>query len=360
MTRALALAAQGQGHVEPNPMVGCVIARDEQIIAEGWHERFGGPHGEVNALAKATSDCAGATAYVTLEPCCHQGKTPPCTEALIATGVKRVVAAMLDPFPRVSGGGMKRLAEAGIETEVGLLAAEARNLCAPYLKLQIEQRPWIIAKWAMSLDGKLASRSGHSQWISNEASRRVVHELRGRVDAIMVGRHTAELDDPLLTARPPGARVATRIVVDSTAQLSLNSRLVKTAHEVPVLIATGPDAPMDHIKRLTRAGCEVLPLAAATRFERMLHLLNELGVRRMTNVLVEGGSQLLGTLFDAKQIDELHVFIAPKLIGGEQAPSPLGGAGLLRVPELSQLIDVETKTLEGDVYVRGRVRSVLT
>lgn len=356
MRRALDLAARGEGSVEPNPMVGCVLANGGQEIAVGWHQQCGGPHAEAAALAAAGgTGLAGSTAYVTLEPCCHQGKTPPCTEALIQAGVARVVAAMPDPFPQVAGGGIRRLLEAGITVEVGCLEAEARRLNAPYLKLLGQNRPWVIAKWAMSLDGKLAARTGYSRWISGGASRAIVHRLRGRVDAILVGSRTAEVDDPLLTARPAGPRSATRIIVDSQARLSLQSQLVRTAKEVPVLVAVGSGASPENVSRLQQAGCEVLPLAAATRYERMLQLLAELGRRRMTNVLVEGGARVLGGLFDAGQIDEVHVFISPKLIGGDRAPSPVGGAGLDRVPELPQLVDRMVEQVGDDVYIRGRV-----
>jgi diaminohydroxyphosphoribosylaminopyrimidine deaminase/5-amino-6-(5-phosphoribosylamino)uracil reductase len=356
MRRALDLAERGRGSVEPNPMVGCLLARDNREIAAGWHERFGGPHAEVMALkAAGSTDVRGCTAYVTLEPCCHHGKTPPCTDALIAAGVARVVAAMPDPFPAVSGAGLRRLAEAGVVVETGCLEAEARSLNDPYLKLLERKRPWVIAKWAMSLDGKIATRDGNSQWITNEASRAVVHRLRGRVDAIAVGIHTAETDDPLLTARPPGIRTPTRIVLDSLAMLPLQSRLVRTARETPVLVAVGPEASERNMNRLADAGCEVLPFAASTRYERMLQLLDELGRRRMTNVLVEGGSQVLGQLFDAREIDEAHVFIAPKLIGGDQALTALGGAGVSAMSLAARLEQAQTQTLDGDLYIHGRV-----
>ncbi len=205
MARALELAARGEGWVEPNPMVGCVIMRDGEIVGEGYHQRFGGPHAEVKALQLAGPRAAGADVYVTLEPCCHHGKTPPCTQALIAAGVRRVVVAQSDPFAQVAGQGCAELAQAGIDVETGLLETEARQLNAPYLKLVASGRPWIIAKWAMTLDGKMATASGDSRWISCEASRAIVHRIRGRVDAIMVGRNTAATDDPLLTARPSGA-----------------------------------------------------------------------------------------------------------------------------------------------------------
>ena len=196
MQRALELAAQGQGFVEPNPMVGCVIARGAEIVGEGWHRRFGQAHAEIEALYIAGSRARGATLYVTLEPCCHQGKTPPCTRAVLAAGVARVVAAMADPFPQVAGGGLAELRAAGIEVQTGILENEARKLNAPYLKLLSTGRPWVVAKWAMTLDGKIAARSGDSRWISSPASRQLVHQLRGRMDAIIVGRGTAATEIP--------------------------------------------------------------------------------------------------------------------------------------------------------------------
>jgi diaminohydroxyphosphoribosylaminopyrimidine deaminase/5-amino-6-(5-phosphoribosylamino)uracil reductase len=361
MARALGLAAQGEGRVEPNPMVGCVVVRGEKIVGEGFHERFGGPHAEAVALGKAGPRAERATAYVTLEPCCHHGKTPPCTEALIRAGVVRVVAAVEDPFPEVRGRGIAELRAAGIRCDVGACAYAARSLLAPYLKLTTQGRPWTIAKWAMSLDGKLATRAGDSRWISSEASRRVVHELRGRVDAVVVGSGTARTDDPLLTARPVDPadvrRVAVRVVVDSAASLALDSRLVETAGDVPVLLAAGQDAPEDRCRQLAGAGVEVCRCAGRTHADRIVSLLDELGRRRMTNVLFEGGARLLGTLLDMRAVDEVHVFIAPKMIGGHEAPSPLAGQGAERVADALRLAEVSIEELDGDVYVHGRMRT---
>jgi diaminohydroxyphosphoribosylaminopyrimidine deaminase/5-amino-6-(5-phosphoribosylamino)uracil reductase len=360
MARALALAAQGQGMVEPNPMVGCVIVRDGEMVGEGFHERFGGPHAEVNALAQAGERARGATAYVTLEPCCHHGKTPPCTEALTKAGVTRVVVAVQDPFPKVDGGGIAELRAAGIQCDVGARAADSNWLLAPYRKLIATGRPWIIAKWAMTLDGKLATRAGDSQWISSEASRAVVHRLRGRVDGIMVGSGTASADNPLLTARPVHLadmkRTATRIVVDSAASLALECRLVQTASDAPVLVAASSDASAYARQRLTDAGVEVFVCDGSTHDERLGALLDELGRRRLTNVLVEGGSRLLGTLFDMGAIDEVHVFIAPKVAGGTAAPSPVGGMGIERMASALKLADISIDELDVDVYVQGRVK----
>ncbi|HTM53549.1 MAG TPA: bifunctional diaminohydroxyphosphoribosylaminopyrimidine deaminase/5-amino-6-(5-phosphoribosylamino)uracil reductase RibD [Pirellulales bacterium] len=355
MARALELAARGQGSVEPNPMVGCVIERDGEIVGEGYHQRFGGDHAEVQALKLAGAAAAGATVYLTLEPCCHHGKTPPCTQALIAAGVRRVVVAMQDPFEAVSGKGIAELAQAGVQVEVGLLEGQARAVTAPFRKLLATGRPWLIAKWAMTLDGKTATATGDSRWISSSASREIVHAIRGRVDAIMVGRGTAWSDDPLLTARPPGPRKATRIVVDTQASLDVDSQLVLTARDTPVLVAASEQSPSENRQRLTAAGCEVLLCPGSSPRERLAWLLDELGRRRMTNLLVEGGGQLLGTLFDMRQVDEVHAFIATRLVGGQSAPAPIGGQGLGQIASALELVDPTIEVTGGDIYVRGRL-----
>ena len=355
MRRALELAGRGEGHVEPNPMVGCVVVNDGQIVGEGWHRAFGGPHAEVEALRAAGSRAEGATLYVTLEPCCHEGKTPPCTAAILSAGVRRVVVALGDPFPQVDGGGLQQLRNAGVDIDVGLCEQEARELCAPYLMLVTAGRPWVIAKWAMTLDGKMSTRSGSSKWISGEASREAVHELRGRVDAIIVGRGTAVADDPMLTARPSGARTAARIIVDSTAQLALDSQLVLTAGESQVIVACSDDAPPDATERLTAAAVEVLRCSGATHDERLQSLLQELGRRRMTNVMVEGGSHLLGSLFDAQMIDEVDIFVAPKIVGGDGAPSPVAGRGIDKMADALRLITPQISQIGDDIRIRGRI-----
>ncbi len=355
MQRALELARRGEGLVEPNPMVGCVVARGERVLGEGWHSRFGAPHAEIEAIRSAGSAAQGATLYVTLEPCCHHGKTPPCTDAIATAGIARVVVAQLDPFPQVQGKGVKRLEEAGIPVEVGLLNEQARELNAPYRKLHATGRPWVIAKWAMSLDGKTATRTGDSQWISNEESRRRVHALRGRVDGIMVGSGTARKDNPRLTARPPGPRTATRVVVDWHATLAADSLLLATLDEAPLLVAVGPFAPLADVRRLRDAGCELLHCSDEAPQQRLSQLLDALGQRPMTNVLVEGGSRLLGALFDARLIDEVHVFIGPRVIGGADAPGAFAGSGVAQLCDALSLGQVRVECLEGDVYMRGRV-----
>jgi diaminohydroxyphosphoribosylaminopyrimidine deaminase/5-amino-6-(5-phosphoribosylamino)uracil reductase len=355
LRRALELAERGRGHVEPNPLVGCVIVAGGAVVGEGWHRKFGGPHAEIEALRVAGDKARGATAYVTLEPCSHFGKTPPCAEALVDARVARVVVALRDPFPQVAGEGIRRLQQAGVDVEVGLLEHEARALNAPYFKLLETGRPWVIAKWAMTLDGKLATRTADSRWISGPAARAIVHELRGRVDAVIVGSGTARIDDPLLTARPPGARSAVRIVVDSSATLSSESKLVRSARETPVLVAASRRAAEADLQRLREAGCEVFVCGADAHEDRIAQLLDELGRRRMTNVLVEGGSRLLGALFDARAVDEVHVFIAPKLVGGGEAVPAVAGVGVGAMSEALALVDLQITTLDGDLYVRGVV-----
>jgi len=356
MARALELAQRGRGSVEPNPMVGCVIVSDGEVVGEGWHQRFGGPHAEIEALRIAGGRAASSTMYVTLEPCCHHGKTPPCTQSIVRAGIRRVLIAMADPFSEVAGRGIAELKAAGIVVEVGLLEAESRRLNAPYLKLLATGRPFVIAKWAMTLDGKIATRSGDSRWISGEASREIVHALRGRADAILIGRGTALADDPLLTARPSGPRTATRIVLDTNAALSPESQLGRTARLAPVLVAVGTDAPAENQQRLADAGCDLVVCAGSNPAARLDWLLLELGRRRMTNVLVEGGAELLGSLFDARAVDEVHVFVAPKIVGGNDAPSAAAGVGLARMADALALDQLERRFSGPDLYVSGRVR----
>jgi diaminohydroxyphosphoribosylaminopyrimidine deaminase / 5-amino-6-(5-phosphoribosylamino)uracil reductase len=354
MRRALELAERGRGSVEPNPLVGAVAVREGRIVGEGWHERFGQAHAEVNALNRAGEAARGATCFVTLEPCCHSGKTPPCTDALIRAGVARVVAAMEDPFPQVAGQGATRLRAAGISITFGLCEKEARRQNAPYLKLLKTGRPYIHAKWAMTLDGKIATRSGDSKWISNEASRRIVHELRGRMDAIIIGIGTALADDPLLTARPPGPRVALRVILDSQARLPVSSRLMQSAREVPTLLVVSSAVTENMLAPIRAAGCQVLQMPANAEGKADLQsILAHLGQWHATNILVEGGAEVLGSFLDLGAIDETHVFVAPCLIGGAEAKTALAGRGREQIKEGMRMTETEVKMVDGDVYVRG-------
>jgi diaminohydroxyphosphoribosylaminopyrimidine deaminase/5-amino-6-(5-phosphoribosylamino)uracil reductase len=353
MRRALQLAEKGRGYVEPNPLVGCVIVRSGEVVGEGYHARFGEAHAEVNALQEARERARGATMYVTLEPCCHHGKTPPCSEAIIAAGIRRVVLAMKDPDPRVSGRGIEQLREAGIVVRVGVLESEAQRLNAPYLKLLQQCIPYVHAKWAMSLDGKIATAARRSRWISSPESRAVAHTLRGRMDAIVVGIHTVLADDPLLTARPPGPRVAVRIVLDSHARLSPESRLVQSVSEAPVLVATGPDAEERRLERLRAAGCECVRLSQRDRAVRVRELLKLLGERKFTNVLVEGGAEVLGSFFVAGEVDEVHVFVAPLVLGGTAGLSAVGGPGFAELHMAPRFELLEVLRFGPDVYLRA-------
>jgi diaminohydroxyphosphoribosylaminopyrimidine deaminase/5-amino-6-(5-phosphoribosylamino)uracil reductase len=381
MRRALELARRGVGRVEPNPPVGAVVAAaaGDRIVGEGWHERFGGPHAEVIALAAAGTAARGGTLYVTLEPCCHHGKTPPCTEAVIAAGVARVVIAAGDPFPQVDGGGITRLRAVGITVECGLLEEEACRLTAAFRKLVTTGRPWVIAKWAMSRDGRLAGPAGSNRWISSPQSRAMVHELRGRVDAIVVGSGTAVVDDPMLTARPTGeastarptgeastarptgecgpsgasSRQPLRVVLDGRARLPLTSKLVHSARDAPVLVVVGEEAAPARVVALERAGCEVWQASVSGRARRLEALLDEFGRRQLTSVLVEGGAEVLKTLLTAGLADEIWMFVAPSELGGD--PSVL--------PTLTELPALEVESMEhpgGDTLVRGRPRRPVT
>jgi diaminohydroxyphosphoribosylaminopyrimidine deaminase / 5-amino-6-(5-phosphoribosylamino)uracil reductase len=352
MARALAEAERGRGSVEPNPMVGAVVVRDSKVVGVGHHERFGGSHAEVIALARAGSLAGGATLYVTLEPCCHQGKTPPCTDAVLEAGVGRVITAMRDPFPKVNGGGLAKLQAAGVEVETGLMADEARRLNGPYLKRLATGLPYITAKWAMTVDGKTASSTGDARWISGPRSRALVHEVRGRMDAILAGIGTVLADDPMLTARPAGPRTPARVILDGSARLPLDSQLVATAQEVPVWVAVTNRAPEDRRGRLEALGCEVLAFAVDGPVP-VIPLLQELGRRGVTNLLVEGGGTILGAFLDAGCVDEVDVFIAPVIEGGSHRFNPARGQGFTTMAESLRLDRHEVCLVDGDVRLRG-------
>ena len=352
MTRALAEAERGRGSVEPNPMVGAVVVRDSKVVGVGHHERFGGPHAEVIALARAGPLAAGATLYVTLEPCCHHGKTPPCSEAVLRAGIARVVAAMRDPFPKVDGGGAMMLEAAGVEVSMGLMRDEARRLNGPYLKRLATGRPYVTAKWAMTLDGKTASWSGDSRWISGPRSRALVHEVRGRMDAILAGIGTVLADDPMLNARPPGPRTPARVVLDSSARLPLDGQLARSAREIPLWVAVTDRAPPDRQRALEALGCEILAFPGDGAVP-VVPLQEELGRRGVTNLLVEGGGTVLGAFLDAREVDEVDVFLAPVVEGGSHGFSPARGMGHSTMAEALRLDHHEVSVVDGDIRVRG-------
>lgn len=348
MMEALFLARRGLGRVEPNPMVGCVLVKAGRIVGRGFHHRYGAAHAEVHALRDAGRRAKGSTAYVNLEPCCHFGKTPPCTDALIAAGVRRVVVAIRDVNPQVAGNGLRILRAAGLRCDVGLLRDEAEALNAPFIKYFTERRPYVILKWAQSLDGKIATRSGDSRWISSAASRQEVHRLRARMDAIIVGVQTVIQDDPQLTARGvPILRVATRVVLDSQLRTPPTCRLVSGARRVPTLIVTSNKS-IRRAGALRKAGCEVIRLPRTQSGLSLSALLDELHQRRMTNVLVEGGGRVLGSFVDEELADEARVFVAPRLIGGETAPGPLRTLGPETMRDLPKVMRREDVLLGPD------------
>jgi diaminohydroxyphosphoribosylaminopyrimidine deaminase/5-amino-6-(5-phosphoribosylamino)uracil reductase len=291
---------------------------------------------------------------VTLEPCCHFGKTPPCTDAVKGAGIARVLAAIVDPNAEVNGRGARALEAAGIVVEIGCEAESARTLNAPYLKRRATGLPYVTAKWAMTLDGKSATAAGDSRWISSANSRSLVHELRGRVDAIVVGGGTVEADDPLLTARPPGPRCPVRVVLDSEARLSDSCRLIQTVSQAPVLVAVLERALAARRAQLVQLGCEVVVLPGLDRVP-IVHLLKELGRRGMTNVLVEGGGRVLGSFFDEGQVDAVDVFIAPLLEGGDHARTAARGKGCALLGEAIRLRRLDITQVGDDVRVRGYV-----
>jgi diaminohydroxyphosphoribosylaminopyrimidine deaminase/5-amino-6-(5-phosphoribosylamino)uracil reductase len=291
--------------------------------------------------------------YVTLEPCNHHGKTPPCVDAIRNASIKRVVVAMTDPHPKVAGTGIRSLRDAGIEVQVGICEAQARRLNAPYLHRLSTGCCWVIGKWAMSLDGKIATTTGESRWISNEQSRQIVHELRGRVDAIVVGRRTVERDDPLLTARPAGPRTATRVVLSSQGTIPPDSQLRRTAREIPVLVVASTAMSSEQQRQLDAWGCQTMVVEGADHSQRWRPMLRLFAERGWTNVLVEGGAGVLGDCLDAGVLNEWHLFLAPKLIGGAHAPSPFAGNGRASLSQTVIAPPHEIRRLGDDVYMWG-------
>jgi diaminohydroxyphosphoribosylaminopyrimidine deaminase/5-amino-6-(5-phosphoribosylamino)uracil reductase len=328
MRRALALARRGC--TTPNPMVGCVIVREGDVVGEGYHRLAGTPHAEPVALAQAADAARGATVYVTLEPCSHFGRTPPCAPVVVAARPARVVVATLDPNPVVSGRGIQMLRDAGISVEVGLLGEESRRLNEAYFHFRSRRRPLVTLKWAATLDGKIATRSGDSRWISGGKSRALVHRLRARSGAVLVGIGTVLADDPLLTARYRGApRQPLRVVLDSRLRLPLTSALVASVAQAPLLVCCGAAAPDEYARRLAERGVEVLRLQnSATGGGLDLGALMEaLTARQIDSLLVEGGGATHAAFLAAGLADRALVFVAPKVVGGAEAPTAIEGTG---------------------------------
>jgi diaminohydroxyphosphoribosylaminopyrimidine deaminase/5-amino-6-(5-phosphoribosylamino)uracil reductase len=364
LARAIELAEQGAGEVKPNPLVGAVIARDGEILGEGWHERYGGPHAEVNAIeACGTADLTSATLYVSLEPCCHEGNTPPCTEAIMQAGIARVVVASDDPTEKASGRGLGILRDEGVEVLVadGELAARARLLNQPFRKLARIGRPWVLFKSAMTLDGKVATRAGDSQWISGEESRLLAHTWRASVDAVIVGIGTALADDPQLTARPDGIlaelpRQPRRVVFDSLARLPISSQLVSAADRVPLTVCVSRAAARSDTDALEAAGAQVLVATGENEPARVRSALDQLGASGVSSVLLEGGPHLAGAFLDAQEIDEIRLFLAPVLLGGRTARDPLEGEGVERISEALRALTFDCDRVGEDLLISARLR----
>jgi diaminohydroxyphosphoribosylaminopyrimidine deaminase / 5-amino-6-(5-phosphoribosylamino)uracil reductase len=349
------LAAKGAGWVSPNPMVGAVVVQGGLVVGRGWHRRYGGPHAEVEALREAGTRARGATVYVTLEPCNHHGKTPPCTEALLAAGVSRVVAAIPDTNRRVSGGGAAYLREKGIQVEMGLLAEEVRRLNEAWFTWVEKGIPLVMIKAACSLDGKIATRTGDSQWLTGDAARAFGHRLRHECDAILVGLGTVLADDPQLTtrlARQP-SEDPIRVILDSHLRTPSTAVLLHLTSPAPTWIVTTPAAPSDRIQAFTALGAEVLVMPEDRGRVALEPLLEELGRRRVQSLLVEGGAEILGAFLDQRLVDKFYFFYAPKILGGKDAYPAVAGRGAARLAEAHQARDLSLKRLGPDLLVSG-------
>lgn len=378
MLQALKLAALGRGRTHPNPMVGCVVVRDGNVVGTGYHRKAGEPHAETFALQAAGEAARGATVYVTLEPCAHEGRTPPCADALVRAGVSRVVAAMVDPDPRTAGQGLQRLQAAGITAESGLLEAEARLLNRAYITHKTTGRPLVILKWAMTLDGKIACASGDSRWVTGDMARAHLHQIRDQVDAILVGEITARKDDPELTARPaapgplpgwaggidPGPDATwvpkdpLRIVLDSMAKTSLEAKLFSPEllqRPLPnkTLMATTKLSSPPKLAEIRRLGGETLELPERDRVVALEPLLDELGRRGITSLLVEGGGQVHWSFLSQGLADYVMVYVAPKAVGGMQAAGPVAGNGLKLMSQAWTTSPLKMTQIGEDVLLEG-------
>ena len=367
MQRAIELARRGAGFVNPNPMVGCVVVKNDTIITEGYHEYYGGFHAERNALTNCNSDCKDATLYVTLEPCCHYGKTPPCTEIIIEKGIKKVVVGLLDPNPLVSGKGISILQNAGIEVVAGMEEDKIKDLNKVFLKYIQTKRPYVLLKTAMTLDGKIASYTGDSKWITNEKSRKLVHKLRSEMMGIVAGIGTVKSDDPMLNCRldvqqptansQQSVHQPIRIIVDTKASISLESNILKTANEYKTIIAHTNSASQENIEKLNSLNVETLLCDEKDNHVDINDLMTKLGHKGIDSLLLEGGSCLNAAFLQAGCVDEVYAFIAPKIIGGEHSKSPIGGQGIELMKDAITFDKIEIEQIENDILIKGKIKS---
>ena len=357
MRQALSLAQYATGRTSPNPMVGAVIVREGRVVGQGWHKQAGTPHAEINALQQAGELAKGATIYVTLEPCSHHGRTGPCADALILAGITRVIVAMADPNPLVAGQGINKLRKAGIEVVEGVLSREAAKLNEVFIKWISTKMPFIHLKSAMSLDGKIASYTGHSQWITGAAARNRVHILRDNCDAILVGIGTVLADNPSLTTRLSyQGKNPTRVIVDSKARTPLTANVVADGL-AKTIIAVTDKAPEERVNALRACGVEVLITESKHDGVNLSLLFKELGKRQITSLLVEGGASINASLLEDNLVDKVHWFIAPKIIGGNNAPGPIAGQGIADVNKANLLEDIETESVGEDILISAYMRN---
>lgn len=356
MKRAIELSLQGEGFVHPNPIVGAVIVKNNEIIGEGFHEKYGGKHAEVNAInsCKSTED---STIYVTLEPCCHYGKTPPCTEAIIKAGIKKVVVGLLDPNPLVSGKGVEILRKNGIEVIVGVLEKEIAKINEIFVHHITNDRPFVIMKTAMTLDGKIATKSGDSKWISNPQSRIMVHEIRNQVMGIVVGINTVLLDNPTLNTRIAGKTGCDphRIILDTHCRVPLDSNVITLDSEAITYICIGDNVNSVKIKELEALGCIVVKLPVKGDGLCLKSLVNHFKGIGFDSLLVEGGATVNYSFLEADLVDKVISFIAPKIVGGENAKTPVGGAGINLMKDAIVLKNIEVQIIDDNIMIQGYV-----
>jgi diaminohydroxyphosphoribosylaminopyrimidine deaminase / 5-amino-6-(5-phosphoribosylamino)uracil reductase len=358
MRRALDLAAGARGRTSPNPMVGAVLVKGGEVVGEGFHAYAGSDHAEVAALREAEQAATGATLYVGLEPCCHQGRTPPCVERIVGAGILRVVAACEDPNPAVSGKGIAALRAAGLQVDVGVLAEEAARLNEAFFTHIRTGRPFVILKTAASLDGKIATRTGESRWITGESARHRVHQLRNEVDAVLVGIGTVLRDDPLLTTRLgiTDQRDPARVVVDNLARLPLRAKVVNRASTAPTLLAVSQTAPRARLEALEREGIQVIVVDGSPRRVSLGHLMDALGKLGFLSVMIEGGAEINASAFREGVVDKALLFLAPILIGGKSAPTALGGQGIETLSQATRLRDLRIERFDDDILLEGYIR----